>query len=300
MAEEILQQNLSSLHRSGKRDEELAICLSDLSAVYEQEKRLPEAERTLKELIHVERELFWPEHPFVFQDRARLLAVYQAAGNVNAAEKLYKHDIALRKRVMKIPDKATILQMMAMARFYAEHDRLDAAAPIYARALKLAEKSLPPKRLELKYIRAQVARFYLSYRRPAPATRIYESILASYKTYKPLSTLEADEMLNNCLQLGHLYNGRHDHAKTEAAFKQGLAYAQRFGRADSRNACLLHEYLADIYTETGRAQEAKEHLTRAIAMRERLLSKPSALSAEHMEILGTSRRKLKELSAGQR
>lgn len=276
-AEKTYQQALQTLKTLKQEKSPLTLQINaNLADLYASEKRFDQAIKLYEQVLPQQKEILGEENPAYWLSLANLADCY-------VSRKEYKKAKPLYETLINIPSasNSTLFPrwLINLGGFYYETGAYQEAETFFETALQTYEEKLAGQ--EAPYIEAleNLANLYKNEGRYSEAEKIYlQALNACKKAFGEKHFIYAG-LQNN---LANLYKSLGRFEEAEKIYKQNLQLLAGQGEETLQYAQILND-IAVLYRDAGKFAETEPLLSKALAIRKKLLGEKSAEYAETLQ-----------------
>ncbi|MCC6656962.1 MAG: CHAT domain-containing protein [Rhodocyclaceae bacterium] len=263
----------------------VAVSLSNLAALYQNQGRYSEAEPRFKRSLTILEKAGGASHPAVATTLNNLALLYRDQGRYSEAEMLLKRALAIREKTYNSEHPSVAASVLSMAALYQDQGRYSEAESLYKRSLAIYEKALGPAHPNVATSLNNLASLYQTQGRYADAESAYKHSLSISEIILGPEHPDVATSLNN---LALLYQTQDRYQEAELLYMRSLViYEMALGLEHLSVATSLNN-LAALYRNQARYSAAELLYKRSLAIREK------SLGTQHPDI-ATSLNNLAEL-----
>jgi tetratricopeptide (TPR) repeat protein len=234
----------------------------------EDEGRVAEQEKALKEALDGRERSYGPDHPRVAGALDELAAFYVGQSRFADAEPLYARALKIRESALGDDHPEVAQSIYNLAAVYVNEGRFDQAAPLFNQLVAVAAKQLGPEHPDVARFLSGLADVYMAEGKYELAEPLYNRVLAIREKALGPEHIDVGTTLYD-LALLRVSEGKMNEAKT--LLERVLAIAEKaLGPESPRLAGFLTD-LAGVDQALGDNAAAERHYKRAIAIQEKAL-----------------------------
>ncbi len=237
----------------GSRDPEALAASEDLAVLYQRLGRIDEAEPILRRALELRFEMLGEDHPTSLTTMNRLADLLWADGRFDEVEQLDRRTLEIRRRVLGEDHPDTIKSLNGLAATLFNDGRYAEASRLFEEALAVERRQLGEDHPHTLGLGNNLAAAYLELGRYAEAERLLREVVASRTRVLGETHGETAMSIHN-LGITLLQQARYGEA--EEQLEQAMEL-RRSEAAESKSFLFSSSYLADVYREQGRYQEAE-------------------------------------------
>jgi tetratricopeptide (TPR) repeat protein/nucleoside phosphorylase len=259
-----------------------ALSLSDLGALYQDQRKYTEAEPLLKRALLIREQQLGAEHPATAQSLNTLAALYQDQGKYTEAEPLLKRALMTHKQQLGTERPSTAQSLHNLAMLYKAQGKYTEAEPLLKRALLIREQQLGAEHPATAQSLNDLGMLYRSQGKYTEAELLLKRALLIREQQLGAEHPAIAQSLNT---LAMFYRSQGKYTEAEPLLKRALAiYEQQSGVMHLDTATGLCS-LAVLYRDQRKYTEAEPLLKRALAIYEQQLGAEHPDTATLLRIL---------------
>lgn len=232
--------------------------------------------------LNLSRNLFKNDNPVLENSINNMAVFYDATGNYEKAEPLFKESLDMSRRLFKDdnPDLATSINNMAV--FYYERGKYAEAEPMYREALEMRRRLFKGDNPELAASISNMAYFFNGRGKFVEAEPLFVEALKMRRIIFKGDHLDLAASINN---LAAFCGNRGRYAEAEPLYKEALDMYRRLFKGDHQDLAICINNMAFFYDGRGRYYEAEPLYKEALEMRRRLFKEDNHELAESINNL---------------
>jgi len=259
-----------------KSQEELANSLYGLGTLLAKNGRLPDAEKSLREALRLQKALYGESHPAIARTMKDLARAVADGGDINGAIPLMQSAVAMQRTLRgnePYPDLAEVLNDMGAMLW--QHGDLDPAEKFYREALAMNRRLLGDKHPEIATGLENVGTLRWDRQDLAGAEALYQQSLEMRRELLGENHPEVGQLLFN---LATLQYDRGRTSEARANLRKVLAIYRKAYPPDHPETAAVLNVVGFWLTLAREYEEADRYLQEGLAMRHRLFGE------QHQEV----------------
>ena len=244
---------------------DIAQSLHNLAALYVNQQRFDQARPLLESALAIQEKSLGADSVEVAMTLNGLGLVEMSSGRFASAEEDQRRALSIREAHGTQPEVAESLANLAAV--YLTQNRSADAAPLFARALSIWEKTLDANHPNLALCLDGLGTAYVGEGRYDEA----ESLLQRALSIREHAYGERHPAIAETVEsLGLLYRKQGKYAAAAPYYERMLAIEEKMQKPDSPSLAALLDGVALFYREAGKPEQASALAARALAIRERV------------------------------
>ena len=225
-AQPLAERALELAKQSDASDEELSICLGDLSYIYTKQGQLERAEEKCKLSIELQEKAYTFRHPYIAYSLRNLCTIYRLEGKVQEAQEALKTSLAIMYEYYKADDGLLAPFYVDLAKVFVSMNNVQQAEEYFSKALDMVIERYGSDHLYTANVMADVAEFYVAngnYEKAEPLAR--KSLAVQERVYGINHHLVAPTWLT----MAAIYQAKGQPAQAEEFIAKAIAAVERTG-----------------------------------------------------------------------
>ena len=241
-----------------------------------------QAEPLYLRAVHIEEQLWGPQHPLVASALHHLANLSYDQGKYEQAEALYLRALHIREQILgpEHPDATTSLNNLG--RLYWSQGKYKQAEPLFLQALHIREQVLEPQNTLMGASLNNLAILYTEQGRYEQAEPLFERALHTWEQAYGPEDPHVAASFNNLAILSY-DQGKYEQA--ESLYQRALSIQKKALGAEHPELAHPLNGLADIYTVQGAYEQAEPLYQQALRIREKALGSTHPLVAQILHSL---------------
>jgi tetratricopeptide (TPR) repeat protein len=178
-AQPLAERALELAEQSAASDEELSMCLGDLSYIYTKQGQLENAEEKCKLSIELQEKVYNFRHPYIAYSLRNLCTIYRLQGKVQEAEETLKTSLAIMYEYYKADDGTLAPFYVDLAKVFVSMNNVQQAEEYFSKALDMVVGRYGSDHLYTANVMSDVAEFYAAngnYEKAEPLARKAQAV----------------------------------------------------------------------------------------------------------------------------
>lgn len=230
-AQPLAENALNQAQSQGAPDSEIAMCLIDLSTLYNYQGKLADAEKLCKSGLSIQRKTLYKYHPYLACTVRLLSSIYYEQGRYDEAKSTIDEAITIMHNYHITDDDVAMSPFFVdTAKILTAEGKLDQAESYYRKAMPPINGNYGPDHLYTANVIADIAKLYVLQERYSEAEElINHAISIQEKTYGSNHHLVCASWLTKatiCQRNGEL-------AQAEKLVSKSLAVINKSGNAEA-------------------------------------------------------------------